>query len=151
MRTNSFSEPSTTSTLYSVCFVWFDTIICLSNLSCELWNKKLKIKEIYFFKNLPHWRSQCFIIVDQCKRGAGRLLRLSIHLCEEEPRALLQFPEIVEWVRVCLRISFVRFFSVRFFWSSSSSLQSSLRISTLTNSIKIVQIAETFSVSSFLI
>ena len=34
----------------SIWFVWFDTIICLSNLSCELWNRKLKIKEIYFKK-----------------------------------------------------------------------------------------------------
>ena len=32
----------------SIWFIWFDTIICLSNLSCELWNRKLKIKEIYF-------------------------------------------------------------------------------------------------------
>ena len=31
----------------SIWFVWFDTIICLSNLSCELWSRKLKIKEIY--------------------------------------------------------------------------------------------------------
>ena len=31
-------------------FIWFDTIICLANLSCELWNRKLKIKE--FKKNL---------------------------------------------------------------------------------------------------
>ena len=30
--------------------VWFDTIICLSNLSCELWSGKLKIKEIYLKK-----------------------------------------------------------------------------------------------------
>ena len=30
--------------------VWFDTIICLSNLSCELWSGKLKIKEIFFKK-----------------------------------------------------------------------------------------------------
>ena len=39
----------------SVWFVWFDTIICLSNLSCELWSRKLKIKEIYLKKkiNLP--------------------------------------------------------------------------------------------------
>ena len=28
----------------SIWFIWFDTIICLSNLSCELWNRKLKIK-----------------------------------------------------------------------------------------------------------
>ena len=34
----------------SVWFVWFDTIICLSNLSCELWSRKLKIKEIYLKK-----------------------------------------------------------------------------------------------------
>ena len=27
---------------------WCNTIICLSNLSCELRNRKLKIKEIYF-------------------------------------------------------------------------------------------------------
>ena len=31
----------------SVWFVWFDTIICLSNLSCELWSGRSKIKEIY--------------------------------------------------------------------------------------------------------
>ena len=35
-----------------LCFIhdsiWFDTIICLSNLSCKLWSRKLKIKEIYF-------------------------------------------------------------------------------------------------------
>ena len=35
----------------SIWFIWFDTIICLSNLSCELWNRKLKIKE-FFEKNL---------------------------------------------------------------------------------------------------
>ena len=34
----------------SIWFVWFDTIICMSNLSWELWNRKLKIKEIYFKK-----------------------------------------------------------------------------------------------------
>ena len=32
----------------SIWFIWFDTI--MSNLSCELWNRKLKIKEIYFLK-----------------------------------------------------------------------------------------------------
>ena len=34
-----------------LCFIhdsiWFDTIICLSNLSCELWNRKLKIKKCF--------------------------------------------------------------------------------------------------------
>ena len=30
--------------------IWFDTIICLSNSSCELWNRKIEIKEIYFEK-----------------------------------------------------------------------------------------------------
>ena len=34
----------------SIWFIWFDTIIRLSNLSCELWNRKLKIQEIYFKK-----------------------------------------------------------------------------------------------------
>ena len=34
----------------SIWFIWFDTIICLSNLSCELWNRKLKINKIYFKK-----------------------------------------------------------------------------------------------------
>ena len=34
----------------SIWFIWFDTIIWLSNLSLELWNGKLKIKEIHFFK-----------------------------------------------------------------------------------------------------
>ena len=38
----------------SIWFVWFDTIICLSNLSCELWNRKLEIKEIYFKKSIFH-------------------------------------------------------------------------------------------------
>ena len=39
----------------SIWFIWFDTIICLSNLSCELWNRKLKIKEIYLKKyHLKH-------------------------------------------------------------------------------------------------
>ena len=36
----------------SIWFIWFDTIICLSNLSCEVWNRKLKIKEIYLIKTL---------------------------------------------------------------------------------------------------
>ena len=31
----------------STWFIWFDTIVCLSNLSCELWNSKLKIKEFF--------------------------------------------------------------------------------------------------------
>ena len=35
----------------SIWFVWFDAIICLSNLSCKLWNRKLKIKEVFFKKN----------------------------------------------------------------------------------------------------
>ena len=43
LTTNSISDPSTTSTLFS-----FDTITCLSNLSRELWNRKLKINKIYF-------------------------------------------------------------------------------------------------------
>ena len=34
----------------SIWFIWFDTIICQSNLSCELWNRKLKIKEIFLQK-----------------------------------------------------------------------------------------------------
>ena len=34
----------------SIWFILFDTIICLSNLSFELWNRKLKIKEIHFLK-----------------------------------------------------------------------------------------------------
>ena len=53
-----FLDPSTKSMLFhdSIWFVWFDTIICLSNLSCELWNRKLKIKEFIFFKkNLPFY------------------------------------------------------------------------------------------------
>ena len=32
-------------------FIWFDTIICLSNLSCELWNRK---KRKYFKKWKNH-------------------------------------------------------------------------------------------------
>ena len=34
-------------------FIWFDTIICLSNLSCELWNRKLKINQLFFKKMTP--------------------------------------------------------------------------------------------------
>ena len=37
----------------SIWFIWFDTNICLLNLSCEFWNRKLKIKEIYFKKIQP--------------------------------------------------------------------------------------------------
>ena len=36
----------------SIWFIWFDTI-CLSNLSCELWHRILKIKD--FFKNCKIW------------------------------------------------------------------------------------------------
>ena len=43
----------------SVWFVWFDTIICLSNFSCELWNRKLKIKEIYL-KKFIFWLVRIF-------------------------------------------------------------------------------------------
>ena len=32
----------------SIWFIWIDTIICLSNLSHELWNRKLNINKIYF-------------------------------------------------------------------------------------------------------
>ena len=35
----------------SIWFIWFDTIICLSNLSYELWNRKLK-KTKFIFKKL---------------------------------------------------------------------------------------------------
>ena len=52
LMTNSFLNPSTTSTLSS----WFyldyliGYFILLSNFSCELWNRKLKINKIYFKK-----------------------------------------------------------------------------------------------------
>ena len=36
----------------SIWFIWFDIIICLSNLSPELWNRKFKIKENYLRKNI---------------------------------------------------------------------------------------------------
>ena len=48
----------------SVWFVWFDAIICLSNLSHELWNRKLKIKEIFFKQNLnflQHWNNKSMV------------------------------------------------------------------------------------------
>ena len=32
---------------FIILFGLFDTFICLSKLSCELWNRKLKINEIY--------------------------------------------------------------------------------------------------------
>ena len=35
----------------SIWFIWFDAIICLSNLSWELGFRKLKINKIYFKKN----------------------------------------------------------------------------------------------------
>ena len=46
----------------SIWFVSFDTMICLSNLSCELWNRKLKIKEIYYKKYLQHTKT-CITIL----------------------------------------------------------------------------------------
>ena len=39
----------------SIWLIWFDTIICLSNLSCELWNRKLKIKETFFKKRKKYY------------------------------------------------------------------------------------------------
>ena len=58
----TLSDPSTISTLSSrfIWFIWFDTVICLSNLSCELWNRKLKINKIYFIINGPLWASFFF-------------------------------------------------------------------------------------------
>ena len=35
---------------YIIWLIWFDTIICLSNLSCELWNRKMIIN--IFFKKM---------------------------------------------------------------------------------------------------
>ena len=48
----------------SIWFIWFDTIICLSNLSCELWNRKLKIKK-KLKKNilLAHLEVNCQLIL----------------------------------------------------------------------------------------
>ena len=50
VTTNSLLDPSTTSTLFhdSIWINWFDTIISVSNLSCDLRNRKLKINYIYF-------------------------------------------------------------------------------------------------------
>ena len=31
----------------SILFIWFDTNFCLSNLSWELWSRKLKIKKLF--------------------------------------------------------------------------------------------------------
>ena len=36
----------------SIWFIWFDTIICLSNLSCELWNRKIENKRIFFLQKI---------------------------------------------------------------------------------------------------
>ena len=57
LTTNSFLDPSTTSTLYTYLVCLIHTIICLSILSCELWNRKLKIKEIYFKNITSHHRA----------------------------------------------------------------------------------------------
>ena len=48
VMTNSLLDPSTITTLFydSIWFISFNTIICLSIFSCELWNRKLKINEI---------------------------------------------------------------------------------------------------------
>ena len=49
----------------SIWFIWFDTIIWLSNLSFELWNRKLKLNKIYSkIKSSGawcwrRWRSPC--------------------------------------------------------------------------------------------
>ena len=54
----------------SSCFIWFDTIICLSNLSCELWNRKLKINEFFLKK-----RAQKF---ECCDYLCGQLCKISL-------------------------------------------------------------------------
>ena len=53
VMTNSFSHVQHLCFLNdSIWFIRFDTIICVSNLLCELWNRKLNMKEIYFFKKV---------------------------------------------------------------------------------------------------
>ena len=42
----------------SILYIWFETIICLLKLSCELWNRKLKINEILFKKNIKLKREE---------------------------------------------------------------------------------------------
>ena len=36
---------------YSIWFIWFNTIIFPSNMSCDLWNKRLKTNEIFLTSN----------------------------------------------------------------------------------------------------
>ena len=60
-------------TFFMILFGLFDTIIFMSNLSFELWNRKLKIKEIYF-KKWNYWRDE---ILKQEKRAQWLILYTS--------------------------------------------------------------------------
>ena len=42
----------------SIWLIWFDAIICLPNLSCEWWNRKLEIKKLIFKILFPNGTSQ---------------------------------------------------------------------------------------------
>ena len=39
-------------------FGLFDTSMCLANLSCKLWNRKLKIKEIHLKNDSFNWKDR---------------------------------------------------------------------------------------------
>ena len=59
-----FLDSSTTSTLFhdSIWLIWFETFISLSNLSCELWKRKLKINKNYLNKNIKRKQGQTVIL-----------------------------------------------------------------------------------------
>ena len=44
----------------SIWFLWFDTIFCLSNLSCELWNRKLTK---FILRNVGNWPVSLMVMV----------------------------------------------------------------------------------------
>ena len=53
----------------AIWFVWFDTFICLLNLSCELWNRKLKLKEIYLKKSSSRYSTPLCSTISPLKWG----------------------------------------------------------------------------------
>ena len=65
--------------LFMILFGLFDTIICLSNLSCELWNRKLKLKKRYLKKNSssPTFVAAKSYFVNACKHMKRE--RWSVH------------------------------------------------------------------------
>ena len=80
----------------SIWFIWLDTIIWLSNLSCELWNRKLKTKEIYFKKIIK--KSETVNGVRKyCHYVVFKLSNDSLVLRSLEVTVIISFVSFVPW------------------------------------------------------